>query len=45
MTERWALAPAEDGGVEIAALGPDGLPTGRSAGRRTSRRPYGPGRT
>ncbi|MGC4980429.1 bifunctional 3'-5' exonuclease/DNA polymerase [Streptomyces sp. DT193] len=28
MTERWALAPAEDGGVEIAALGPDGLPTG-----------------
>ncbi|MFF2361786.1 bifunctional 3'-5' exonuclease/DNA polymerase [Streptomyces sp. NPDC058122] len=28
MTERWALAPAEDGGVELAALGPDGLPTG-----------------
>lgn len=28
MTERWALAPAEDGGAEIAALGPDGLPTG-----------------
>ncbi|MFB7242203.1 bifunctional 3'-5' exonuclease/DNA polymerase [Streptomyces populi] len=28
MTGRWALAPAEDGGVEIAALGPDGLPTG-----------------
>ncbi|MET7987061.1 MULTISPECIES: bifunctional 3'-5' exonuclease/DNA polymerase [unclassified Streptomyces] len=28
MTERWALAPAEDGGVEIAALGPDGLPAG-----------------
>ncbi|MEV6191234.1 bifunctional 3'-5' exonuclease/DNA polymerase [Streptomyces sp. NPDC051920] len=28
MTERWALAPAEDGGVELAALGPDGLPAG-----------------
>ncbi|MFE1286268.1 bifunctional 3'-5' exonuclease/DNA polymerase [Streptomyces sp. NPDC058751] len=28
MTGRWALAPAEDGGVELAALGPDGLPTG-----------------
>ncbi|MEV6020877.1 MULTISPECIES: bifunctional 3'-5' exonuclease/DNA polymerase [unclassified Streptomyces] len=28
MTERWALAPAEDGGAEIAALGPDGLPAG-----------------
>ncbi|WP_217207146.1 bifunctional 3'-5' exonuclease/DNA polymerase [Streptomyces sp. AC550_RSS872] len=28
MTDRWALAPAEDGGVEIAPLGPDGLPTG-----------------
>ncbi|WP_406838243.1 bifunctional 3'-5' exonuclease/DNA polymerase [Streptomyces sp. AHU1] len=28
MTGRWALAPAEDGGAEIAALGPDGLPTG-----------------
>ncbi|MGW3912777.1 bifunctional 3'-5' exonuclease/DNA polymerase [Streptomyces sp. NPDC005070] len=28
MTERWALAPAEDGGVELAALGPDGLPRG-----------------
>ncbi|MGV9563245.1 bifunctional 3'-5' exonuclease/DNA polymerase [Streptomyces sp. NPDC003480] len=28
MTGRWALAPAEDGGVEIAALGPDGLPAG-----------------
>jgi len=26
--ERWALAPAEDGGVEIAPLGPDGLPAG-----------------
>ncbi|MEU6097523.1 bifunctional 3'-5' exonuclease/DNA polymerase [Streptomyces sp. NPDC047079] len=28
MTGRWALAPAEDGGVEVAALGPDGLPAG-----------------
>ncbi|KPI19997.1 DNA-directed DNA polymerase [Actinobacteria bacterium OK074] len=28
MTGRWALATAEDGGVEIAALGPDGLPVG-----------------
>ncbi|ELP68299.1 DNA-directed DNA polymerase [Streptomyces turgidiscabies Car8] len=26
--ERWALAPAEDGGVEIAPLGPGGLPAG-----------------
>ncbi|MFI5688970.1 bifunctional 3'-5' exonuclease/DNA polymerase [Streptomyces sp. NPDC051636] len=28
MTDRWALAPAEDGGVQLAPLGPDGLPTG-----------------
>lgn len=28
MTDRWALAPAEDGGVELAPLGPDGLPAG-----------------
>ncbi|MFJ8082044.1 bifunctional 3'-5' exonuclease/DNA polymerase [Streptomyces sp. NPDC096205] len=28
MTDRWALAAAEDGGVEVAALGPDGLPAG-----------------
>ncbi|MFJ3308650.1 bifunctional 3'-5' exonuclease/DNA polymerase [Streptomyces sp. NPDC086549] len=28
MTDRWALAPAEDGGAELAALGPDGLPVG-----------------
>ncbi|MFD7707524.1 bifunctional 3'-5' exonuclease/DNA polymerase [Streptomyces sp. NPDC059785] len=28
MTDRWALAPAEDGGAEVAALGPDGLPAG-----------------
>ncbi|GAA2448724.1 bifunctional 3'-5' exonuclease/DNA polymerase [Streptomyces glaucus] len=28
MADRWALAPAEDGGVEIAPLGPDGLPAG-----------------
>ncbi|MEY9993217.1 DNA polymerase-1 [Streptomyces sp. V4I8] len=28
MTDRWALAPAEDGGVEVAPLGPDGLPAG-----------------
>jgi DNA polymerase-1 len=28
MTDRWALAPAEDGGAELAALGPDGLPAG-----------------
>ncbi|WP_435228484.1 bifunctional 3'-5' exonuclease/DNA polymerase [Streptomyces sp. Tue6028] len=28
MTGRWALAPAEDGGAEVVALGPDGLPAG-----------------
>ncbi|MFR9795186.1 bifunctional 3'-5' exonuclease/DNA polymerase [Streptomyces sp. MS06] len=28
MTDRWALAPAEDGGAELAALGPEGLPAG-----------------
>lgn len=28
MTERWALAPAEDGGAEVAVLGPDGMPAG-----------------
>ncbi|QOV36550.1 bifunctional 3'-5' exonuclease/DNA polymerase [Streptomyces ferrugineus] len=28
MTDRWALAPAEDGGVEVAPLGPDGLLAG-----------------
>ncbi|MEV0172620.1 bifunctional 3'-5' exonuclease/DNA polymerase [Streptomyces sp. NPDC050803] len=28
MTDRWALAPAEGGGVELAPLGPDGLPSG-----------------
>ncbi len=28
MTDRWALAPAEDGGAELAPLGPDGLPAG-----------------
>ncbi|WP_230194987.1 bifunctional 3'-5' exonuclease/DNA polymerase [Streptomyces coriariae] len=28
MADRWALAPAEDGGVELAPLGPGGLPTG-----------------
>lgn len=28
MADRWILAPAEDGGVEIATLGRDGLPTG-----------------
>ncbi|MFD9000937.1 bifunctional 3'-5' exonuclease/DNA polymerase [Streptomyces sp. NPDC059582] len=28
MADRWALAPAEDGGAEIAPLGPDGLPAG-----------------
>ncbi|MBV2354658.1 bifunctional 3'-5' exonuclease/DNA polymerase [Streptomyces sp. J2-1] len=28
MTDRWALALAEDGGVEVAPLGPDGLPAG-----------------
>ncbi|MGW5215139.1 bifunctional 3'-5' exonuclease/DNA polymerase [Streptomyces sp. NPDC004051] len=27
MADRWALAPAEDGGVDVAPLGPDGLPT------------------
>ncbi|MEU3174022.1 MULTISPECIES: bifunctional 3'-5' exonuclease/DNA polymerase [unclassified Streptomyces] len=26
MADRWALAPAEDGGVDVAPLGPDGLP-------------------
>ncbi|MEU0251410.1 bifunctional 3'-5' exonuclease/DNA polymerase [Streptomyces sp. NPDC006184] len=28
MTDRWALAPAEDGGVDVAPLGPEGLPAG-----------------
>ncbi|ALO95232.1 bifunctional 3'-5' exonuclease/DNA polymerase [Streptomyces olivaceoviridis] len=28
MTDRWALAPAEDEGVDVAPLGPDGLPAG-----------------
>ncbi|MGW1627528.1 hypothetical protein [Streptomyces sp. NPDC002172] len=28
MTDRWALAPTEDGGVDVAPLGPDGLPAG-----------------
>ena len=28
MADRWALAPAEDGGAEVAPLGPDGLPAG-----------------
>ncbi len=28
MTDRWALAPAEEGGVETAPLGPDGLLAG-----------------
>ncbi|MFF0464022.1 bifunctional 3'-5' exonuclease/DNA polymerase [Streptomyces mexicanus] len=28
MTGRWALAPAEDGGADVAPLGPDGLPAG-----------------
>ncbi|TLS42115.1 bifunctional 3'-5' exonuclease/DNA polymerase [Streptomyces montanus] len=28
MTDRWALAPAEDGGAEVARLGADGLPAG-----------------
>ncbi|EGX55960.1 bifunctional 3'-5' exonuclease/DNA polymerase [Streptomyces zinciresistens K42] len=28
MADRWALAPAEDGGVEVAPLGPDGLLAG-----------------
>ncbi|WP_189709299.1 bifunctional 3'-5' exonuclease/DNA polymerase [Streptomyces anandii] len=28
MTDRWALAPAEDGGAEVVPLGPDGLPAG-----------------
>ncbi|MFD7300976.1 bifunctional 3'-5' exonuclease/DNA polymerase [Streptomyces pharetrae] len=28
MTDRWALASAEGGGVELAPLGPDGLPAG-----------------
>jgi DNA polymerase-1 len=28
MTDRWALAPAEDGGVEFAPLGPGGLLAG-----------------
>ncbi|MFH9180208.1 bifunctional 3'-5' exonuclease/DNA polymerase [Streptomyces albogriseolus] len=29
MAGRWALAPAEDGGVDVAPLGPDGLPSGQ----------------
>ncbi|MGA5416532.1 bifunctional 3'-5' exonuclease/DNA polymerase [Streptomyces pseudogriseolus] len=28
MAGRWALAPAEDGGVDVAPLGPDGVPSG-----------------
>ncbi|KMS79761.1 3'-5' exonuclease [Streptomyces leeuwenhoekii] len=28
MADRWALAVAEGGGVEVAPLGPDGLPAG-----------------
>ncbi|KUN23967.1 3'-5' exonuclease [Streptomyces antibioticus] len=28
MTDRWALAPAEGGGAEVAPLGDDGLPVG-----------------
>ncbi|MDX2828696.1 bifunctional 3'-5' exonuclease/DNA polymerase, partial [Streptomyces ipomoeae] len=28
MTDRWALAVAEDGGVEVAPLGAAGLPAG-----------------
>ncbi|MFC7012547.1 bifunctional 3'-5' exonuclease/DNA polymerase [Streptomyces viridiviolaceus] len=28
MADRWALALAEDGGVDVAPLGPDGLPAG-----------------
>ncbi|GAA2625247.1 bifunctional 3'-5' exonuclease/DNA polymerase [Streptomyces vastus] len=28
MSDRWALAPAEEGGAELAPLGSDGLPTG-----------------
>ncbi|CAL9541528.1 bifunctional 3'-5' exonuclease/DNA polymerase [Streptomyces sp. enrichment culture] len=28
MADRWVLAVAEDGGVEVAPLGPDGLPAG-----------------
>jgi len=28
MVGRWALAAAEDGGVDVAPLGPDGLPAG-----------------
>ncbi|MEU9474662.1 bifunctional 3'-5' exonuclease/DNA polymerase [Streptomyces sp. NPDC048191] len=28
MTDRWALAPAEGSGVDVAPLGPDGLPAG-----------------
>ncbi|EPJ39137.1 putative DNA polymerase I [Streptomyces afghaniensis 772] len=28
MADRWALAPAEDGGVDVAPLGPDGVPAG-----------------
>ena len=28
MADRWALAPAEDGGAQVTALGPGGLPAG-----------------
>ncbi|WP_329289457.1 bifunctional 3'-5' exonuclease/DNA polymerase [Streptomyces sp. NBC_01455] len=28
MSDRWAVGPAEDGGVELAPLGTDGLPAG-----------------
>jgi DNA polymerase-1 len=28
MADRWAVAPAEDGGADLVALGPDGRPAG-----------------
>jgi DNA polymerase-1 len=28
MSDRWAVGPAEDGGAQVAPLGPDGLPAG-----------------
>lgn len=30
VNERWALAPAEDGGAVLVPLGPDGLPAGET---------------
>ncbi|EFD68480.1 predicted protein [Streptomyces lividans TK24] len=44
MAERWALAVAEGGGVEVAPFGPEGLPTGPVRREPVLLRPSGPGR-